>query len=91
MSIDTLHIKLSTFLPHTLCGLRQSFCPSGTLRENASIQILYLKNIYNGTICLCLYFIKNAVLHKAYPKDIRFFYANKKFLYKLKYYHYSLI
>ena len=59
--------------------------------KNASIQILYLKNIYNGTICLCLYFIKNAVLHKAYPKDIRFFYANKKFLYKLKYYHYSLI
>ncbi|WP_281815547.1 hypothetical protein, partial [Brachyspira pilosicoli] len=34
------------FFPPSLCGLRQNFCPPGTLCESTNILALYFWNMY---------------------------------------------
>ena len=43
--IGTHYTKLSTFLPHMLCGLRQSFYTLDTLHKKRNLLELYILNI----------------------------------------------
>ena len=45
---------LFNFFPPSLCGLRQSFCPSGTLCESANVFILYPRIYINIILVFCL-------------------------------------
>ena len=47
-----MSLFLFNFFPPSLCGLRQSFCPTGTLRESANAIVLYF-GIYKIVFIFC--------------------------------------